>query len=70
MGVLNPGARIEMIALGGVGEARRVGEYWADKLAHGAKLKSISLAALQNNNGWKVTIKYQPQQISTQGRDS
>lgn len=61
------GARIEMLAVGSLSEAYRIGRYWADKLAHGAAIKGISVAV--HNHGWKVIIQYRRKPLPTQGSD-
>lgn len=60
MATVNQGARIEMLSVGSLSESYAIGEYWAKKLAHGAKVRGISMKSV--SKGWKITIKYEPKE--------
>ena len=62
MAGIKKGASIELLSVGSIGEAHRIGCYWSEKLAHGATVRKISLQSV--NRGWKITIKYEPREAA------
>lgn len=60
MARLNKAASIELLSVGSLSESYAIGQYWAKKLAHGAKVRGISLKPV--TKGWKVIIKYHPKE--------